>query len=445
MDSLDNWQHRLEEVALAPARRAPSRFRWFAAVTLVMIGWGAYAYGVQVREGLVVTGMRDRISWGLYISVFVSFIGISMAGTFISAMLRAVDARWRSPVIRIAEFITVVALVCAALFIVVDMGRPDRLPLLLRFGRWQSPILWDVLALVTYMMASTLYVYLPMIPDLALFRDRLAGEIPGWRVGIYRMLATGWTGLPEQRRMLGRAITLMMLLVIPVAVTMHTVTSWIFGMTLRVGWNTSLFGIFFVAGAIFSGIAMVVVVMSIVRRAYHLEEYITSRHFRYFGYLLAVFSSIMIYFNVSEYLTSGYKFEEGREFQFRQLFLDEFAGLFWFYVLGGLIVPILIVLWRKTRTIAGVVTASVMVNVAMFVERYFIVVTGLRVPLLPYAPADYTPTWVEWSILSGGLGFFALSLALLLRFFPILSVWEMVEEHERSDLATRLESYPGAR
>ncbi len=445
MEPLDTWQHRLEQTTLSPARRAPALFRWFVAVTLAMIGWGAYAYSVQVREGLVVTGMRDRISWGLYISVFVSFIGISMAGTFISAMLRAVDVRWRSPVIRIAEFITVVALICATLFIVVDMGRPDRLSYLLRFGRWQSPILWDVLALVTYMMASTLYVYLPMIPDLALFRDRLGGEIPGRRLRLYRALAIGWTGLPEQRRTLGRAITLMMLLVIPVAVTMHTVTSWIFGMTLRVGWNTSLFGIFFVAGAIFSGIAMVVVVMAVVRRAYHLEEYITAMHFRYFGYLLAVFSSIMIYFNVSEYLTSGYKFEEGSEFQFRQLFLDEFAGLFWFYVVGGLIVPVLLILWRRTRTITGVVVASVLVNLAMFVERYFIVVTGLRVPLLAYAPANYGPTWVEWSILAGGLGLFALALALALRFFPILSVWEMVEEHQRSDLAAVLDSYPETR
>ena len=237
-------------------------------------------------------------------------------------------------------------------------------------------------------------------------------------------------GTEGQWKSLGRAITVMMIIIIPIAVSVHTVVSWIFGMTLRVGWNTSIFGILFVAGAIFSGIATLIIVMVILRRVYHWEEYITPLHFRYLGYLLASLAAVMIYFNISEYLTAGFKLEEGEEFAFQQLFVRDFAGLYWFYLLGGLVLPVALMLYRRTRTIAGVVTAAVLVDIAMFIERYFIVVTGLRVPLMPYEPASYTPTWVEWSIMAGGFGFFMLVITLALKIFPMIAVWEVTEERE---------------
>jgi molybdopterin-containing oxidoreductase family membrane subunit len=221
-----------------------------------------------------------------------------------------------------------------------------------------------------------------------------------------------------------------MVVIIPIAVSVHTVVSWIFGMTLRVGWNTSIFGVLFVAGAIFSGIATLLIVMAILRKVYHWEEYITEIHFRYLGYLLASFAAFMIYANISEYLTAGFKLEEGEEFAFRQLFVEEFSLLFWFYMFIGLMVPILIMLIPKTRTIAGVVVAAVVVDIAMFLERYYIVVTGLRVPLMPYEPANYFPSLVEWSIFAGGLAFFALVTTLALKLFPMMAVWEMTEEYE---------------
>jgi molybdopterin-containing oxidoreductase family membrane subunit len=430
MAALNGWQERLEETALAPVRRTGRRFWALVAVLLAVIGWGVYAYAVQLRDGLIVTGMRDRISWGLYIATFVFFIGISHAGTLISAILRVSQARWRTPVTRLAEFITVVALICGASFVIIDLGRPDRVLYVFIYGRWQSPIIWDVLAITTYLTASVTYLFVPMIPDLALFRDRLSGKTSSWRSGLYRVLAIGWNGNATQRRSLASAIGVLMILIVPIAVSVHTVVSWIFAMTLRVSWDSALFGAFFVAGAIFSGIAILIIVMAVLRRAYHLEEYVTEKHFVYLGYLMATFAAIMIYGNISELLVHGYKFAEGVEFHFRQLFLADFAPLFWFYLVGGLVGPIVIALLPATRNVRGMVAAAILVTLAMWIERYVIVVTGLRTPLMPYEPASYAPTWVEWSLLAAGLALFALLIAVFTKVFPIIAVWEVAEDHE---------------
>jgi molybdopterin-containing oxidoreductase family membrane subunit len=329
-----------------------------------------------------------------------------------------------------AEFITVVALVCGAAFVIIDLGRPDRVLFVVVYGRWQSPIIWDVLAITTYLTASITYLFVPMIPDLALFRDRLTGRTSRWRRWLYRVLAIGWVGNAAQRHSLATAIGVLMILIIPIAVSVHTVVSWIFAMTLRVPWNSALFGAFFVAGAIFSGIAILILVMAVLRRAYHLGEYVTEKHFLYLGYLMAAFAGIMLYGNISELLTHGYKMEEGVGFHFRQLFLTQFGPLYWFYLMGGLVAPIVLVLLPWTRNVGGIVVAAGLVTVAMWIERYVIVVSGLRVPLMPYEPAEYTPTWVEWSMLAAGLALFALLISVFTKLFPIIAVWEIAEDRE---------------
>ena len=430
MGSMSPWQERLEESSLKPARTTTRDYYVVVGVLLAVIAWALYAYFVQLRDGLVVTGMRDRISWGLYITMFVFFIGISHAGTHISAILRVADATWRTPVTRMAEFITAVALMTGALFVIVDLGRPDRFLNVIVHGRWQSPIVWDVVAVTTYLTASLIYLYLPMIPDLAFFRDRLTGEVARWKSWLYRILAINWQGTDSQKRQLHSSISIMMILIIPIAVSVHTVVSWIFAMTLREAWNSAIFGFFFVAGAIFSGIATLIIMMALLRRVYRLEEFITVKHFQYLGYLMAAMAGVMLYANISEYVTAGFKLEEGAEFIFRQLFVAEFAPYFWFYLIAGLIVPIVLLFIPRMRTVGGIVFAAVLVDLAMWVERYFIVVTGLRAPLLPYEPSNYAPTWVEWSITAGGFAFFALLVTVFVKIFPIMAVFEMVEERE---------------
>ena len=434
MGPMTAYRERLEARVLQPLVQ-PGR-GWYLAfgIASLVLAWGVFAYVYQLRNGLVVTGMRDRILWGLYITNFVFFIGISHAGTLISAILRAAQAGWRTPVTRMAEFVTVVALTVGGLMPMIDLGRPDRIPHLFLFGRWQSPILWDMLAISTYLVGSFAYLYLPMIPDLATARDRLDGKASAWKVRIYRSAALGWHDTPRQRQLLQRAMLIMMILIIPIAVSVHTVVSWIFAMTLREPWDSTVFGIFFVAGAIFSGVAVLILVMAALRRVYHLEEYIQQKHFVFLGYLIATFAIIIFYFNVSEYLVTGYKSNEEVAFNFNQMFRGQFAGFFWFYLIGGMVVPVLIIANPRTRTIRGIVIAAGLVAVAMWIERYFIVVASLRIPLLEYEPRDYAPTWVELSITTGAFALFALVILLFLRFVPVIAMWEQAEQHELDEL-----------
>ena len=443
------WRERLERRGLAPLTGTSGRYWLWIGFLLAVLALGLYAYGTQVANGFIVTGMRDRISWGVYIASFVFFIGISHAGTLLSAILRATKARWQLSITRMAELITVVALLVGALFPFIDMGRPDRILNLLWFGRWQSPIMWDILAITTYLTGSTLYLLLPLIPDFALARDRLGPSASRLQRAFFTMAAVGYHGTAAQHRALERAMTVMMIIIIPVAVSVHTVVSWIFAMTLRVPMNTTVFGPFFVAGAIYSGIAAIILLMAVLRRVLHLEEYITATQFKSLGYLLGAFTLIMLYFNLQEYLVHGYKLEAGMPFHFEQLMTGVFAPLFWFYILGGIILPGLIILAPRTRTVRGIVVAAVLVLLGMWVERYLIVVAGFRVPLMPYSPSDYTPTWVEWSILAGAFALFALIISVFTKLFPVIAIWEVLEhrgpEPVPADLAPRPSSARGAR
>ncbi len=448
-DDLAGWRARLEERVLAPLRRTGWRYYAWIAFLLVVLAAALYAYSRQLIYGLIVTNMRDRISWGLYIASFVFFIGISHAGTLLSAILRVTRARWQMPITRMAEFITGVALMVAALFPAIDMGRPDRLVNMVLFGRWQSPLLWDILAIITYLTGSLIYLYLPLIPDFALCRDRLGAQAPAWQRLLFTLASAGWKGTSGQKHALERAMSIMMIVIIPVAVSVHTVVSWVFAMSLRDPMNSTIFGVFFVAGAIYSGIAAIIILMAVLRWVLHLEEFITKTQFVYLGYLLATLAAIMGYLNISEYLTTGYKMEPGTQFHIQQLMVGPFAGLFWFYILGGILLPILLMLSARTRTIAGIIAAALLVIVAMWIERYLIIVAGFRVPLMAYTPENYSPSWVEWTILAGGFALFALIISVFAKLFPVVSIWEVVEhrgpEPVDTPKAAGSQGGPGAR
>src|SRR3989338_6312382 len=250
------------------------KFYLWVGVLFSVALWGLYAYVTQLRQGLIVTGLRDQIFWGLYITNFVFFIGISHAGTLISAILRICRAEWRRPITRMAEAITVLVLFIGAGNVIMDLGRPDRALNVILHPNFRSPLLWDVASITTYLTASILYLYLPLIPDLALLRDRLPR-----RRWLYRRLALGWTGTPQQQRRLEMAISIMAVVVIPIAVSVHTVVSLVFSMTIQPMWHSTIFGPYFVAGAIFSGIAALIIAMALIRKVYRLEGYLLPIQF----------------------------------------------------------------------------------------------------------------------------------------------------------------------
>lgn len=437
LGKVGSFRSRLEERVFAPLTATSERFYFFIGVLLLVIAWGLFAYAIQLRDGLWVTGMRDRISWGLYIALFVFFIGVSMAGTMVSAVLRITGAGWRTPITRVAELVTVAALVVAGLFILFDMGRPDRLVNLVIYGRWRSPVTWDVYGMTTYLMGSLIYLYLALIPDLALCRDRLGQRAGRLRAMLYDALAVGWAGTARQKKRLSVAMGIMMIVIIPIAVSMHTVTSLLFANTLRESWNSTMFPAFFVSGALYSGTATIIALVAILRKGFHLEEYLTIKHFRYLGYILATTGVMVVFFNLSEYTVTGYQLTEESAFHFQQILQGALAPIYWTYIIVGVLIPILIVIVPATRNTIGITVAAGMVIVGMFLERYVIVVAGFRLPLQPYEAPTYSPSWVEWSVSAGGAALFALIIVLALKLLPSIAIEETVEEHElRSAPAT---------
>lgn len=400
------------------------------ALSVVVVA-GMVAWVHQLRRGLAVTAMTDYFSWGIYIVDFVFFIGISMAGTLISAILRLSGAEWRRPITRMAEGITVIALLLAASMIVVDMGRPDRFLKIFFYGRLQSPILWDVFSLTTYLVGSALYLYLPLIPDLAILRDHPT-EFAPWRRWLYTKLALGWAGTSEQHRLLERSIAVMAIILIPVAVSIHTVTAWLFGTTLRPGWHSTIIGPDFVIGALYSGIAAVLTVMALFRCMFHLEKYITVEHFKKLSLLLLVSCFAYMYFVVNEYLGPGYTSEGSEQHLLAAIFRGPYAVEFWAMVILGLFVPGLMLALPQFRTVKGIITASILVNVGMWLKRYIIVVPTLSSPFMPLpatagSQLSYIPTWVEWTITVSAFAASCLFYIIFSKIFPIVSIWEVSE------------------
>ncbi len=408
-----------------PLRRTTWRFYALTTPLAAVVAWGVYAYTVQLQTGLGVTGMRDRVSWGVYISNFVFFIGVSHAGTLISAILRVTGADWRRPITRMAESITVMAIMVGALFPVIDMGRPDRILNLVFYGRIQSAILWDLVSITTYLTGSVLYLYLPLIPDLAQLRAQGVGG--PLRRRLYGLLSMGWLGAQGQRRRLGRAIAIMAVIIIPIAISVHTVVSWIFGMTLRVGWHSTIFGPYFVVGAILSGIATIVLAMAAFRYAYHLQDFVRPLHFRNLGLMMLALDVILIYFTLSEYLTAAYGAESADLAWLHYLGSGPYMYLFWAMVVGGFLAPAALLGLTRAKGIAPVVIAAVCINAGMFLERFLIVIPTLAAPEMPTAWASYLPTWVEVSITAAAMAGFVLLYAIFSKLFPLVSMWEVRE------------------
>jgi len=411
-----------DRAIIAPILETGRNFYITTGILLSIVAWAVFVWLLQLRHGLGMTGLNYPVMWGIYITNFVFFIGLSHAGTLISAILRLCKAEWRRAITRCAEVLTVLVLFIGMSNIILDLGREDRLLNVLKHPHLRSPLLWDVISVSTYLIASSIYLFLPLIPDIALMRDFTTK-----RRWFYRTLALGWSGTPRQWRVLERAITVMAVIVLPIAVSVHTVVSWVFGMTIQPMWHSTIFGPYFVAGAIFSGIAALIVTMAVLRWAYGLGEYFKEVHFRNLGALLLVMTLLWFYFTFSEFLTTYYGGEPVHMRVFDAKLWGPYAPLFWGMVLCCFIIPFGILAPNRTRNIPGTVIASIFVMIGMWLERYLIVVPTLINPRLPIARGVYYPTWVELSLTAGCFAAFILLYALFSKVFPIISVWEIRE------------------
>jgi len=405
---------------------------WYVTVAisglLMLAAGGALAY--QFSRGLGVWGINRPVFWALDITNFVFWIGISHAGTLISAILRVTGAEWRRPITRCAEAITVFALMIGAMFPIIHLGRPQLFYWLVPYpnerGLWpnfRSPLSWDFFAINTYLLGSIIYLYLPLIPDLALLRDKSRGF---WR-RLYGPLSLGWRGTELQWDRLERAVRVMAVVIIPVAVSVHTIVSWDFAMTIRPMWHSTMFGPYFVAGAIFSGIAALILAMAVIRRVFNLEEYLRPIHFNNLGLLLLTMSLIWFYFTFGEYLTTWYGNQPEEMAVFHSKVSGVYAPLFWATIVCCFIIPAPLLAIKRFRTIKGTMIASVLIIAGMWMERFLIIVPTLAQPKLTFNAGEYAPTWVELTLTAGTFGYFVLLYAVFSKLFPIIAIWEYKE------------------
>lgn len=416
--------------------RTSLREKLWIGMLLSVLAVGMYALYLQATVGHTVTGMRDNVVWGIYIANFIFFIGISYAGAVISGLLHLFQVEWRKPIIRIAELITVIATIIGPLFILLCVGRLDRLHHLVLYARLQSPITWDVLAISTYLTGSIIFLYLASVKDFAIYRDSTTLNLSKWKRRFFAFMAINYHDTPSQQKSINVAMNLMAIMIIPLAIIVHSVLSWIFGMTLRPGWHSTIFGPYFVLAAIYSGTGVLIVALYIFRRMYKLHDFILDKHFTYLGYIMLVLAAGYGYFTFSEYLTDWYGSETWTSQLIQKLFgWDEYGKLFLFTNVAGIILPILVVATPKLRKPGWITLVAAIMVLAMWVKRYLIVVPTLETPLLPIQDirpeyVNYSITWVEWALTLSGVALFLLLFTIAGKFLTLIPVSEVAESHD---------------
>ena len=430
IDFRENYDKVVSDL-LRPVYITRSFKRWFAFLIAGLL-LSILAYLVQLKLGLGVTGLRDITTWGLYIGTFVFFVATSLIGMLITAVLGLLGVRWATPLTRMSEIIALGFAAVAGLVIIIDMGRPDRLLNVFIHGRFQSPILWDLTVVITYTVISALLLYLPLIPDLKLCAERLEKAHPLQR-RIYALLSMDWKGLPQQEMLISRGIRILSVMIIPMALAIHTVTSWLFAVTMRPGWDSTIFGPYFVTGAFVSGTSAVLIAMYFFRTSYRLKEYITELHFDKISKLLVLVSLVYLYFNINEFLVLGYKLKKFDLVHLEALFSGHYAPLFWGVQLLGLVIPIILLILKPFRKPLPAFIIALFVLAGSYLKRYLIVVPTMEHPFLPvqHLPLEfkiYTPTLIEITITAGTLFLVLIIITVLAKFLPIIPIWEMVHK-----------------
>jgi len=414
-----------------PMERWPGLAWWAAfvvAFSMLMLGVTAVTY--EIATGIGTWGLNTTVGWAFGITNFVFWIGIGHAGTLISAILFLFRQRWRTGVNRAAEAMTLFAVMCAGIFPVIHLGRPW-------FAYWifpypnfrgsvwmnyRSPLAWDAFAISTYFIISATFWYVGLIPDLATVRDRAN---PGLRKKIFTILSFGWDGGYKTWNRYEMVYLLLAGLCTPLVVSVHTIVSWDFATAVIPGWHATIFPPYFVAGAIFSGMAMVLTLMIIARKVMGLEAYINKRHLDVMSKLIITTGSIVGLAYLTEFFTAQYGSNRYEQFVFLNRARGPFAWAYWTMVSCNVLTPQ--ILWiRKIRnswTLVFIIT--IFVNIGMWFERFVIIVTSLHRDYLPASWADYRPTSVEIATLIGSFGLFFTLFLLFCRVLPVIAIAEI--------------------
>jgi Ni/Fe-hydrogenase subunit HybB-like protein len=398
------------------------------AVSGVLMALGALVY--ETYYGLGVAGYQAPIFWGVYIITFVFWIGIGHAGTLISAILFLFRAKWRNAINRGAETMTVFAVLTAALFPLIHIGRLWKFYFLLPYPNqrylwvnFKSPLLWDVFAVNTYLTISVLFFLVGLIPDIAVARDRAVG----WKKVAYTILAAGWQGTGKQWKAHNRTVLHLSGIATPLVLSVHSIVSWDFAMSIVPGWHATIFAPYFVAGAIFGGFAMVIIVMVPVRRIFRLERYITEYHFENMARFILFTSLICGYAYAAEYGIAWYSGVEAEQTSFWLRAFGPYWFSTWCMIIFNVVMPQLLWIKRLRTNIPFLFVLSFFINLGMWFERYVIIITSLSREYIPAAWGLYIPSTVELMVLTGSFCWFSMFFLLFLKMFPIIAISEVKE------------------
>ncbi len=418
-----------DSIAL-PTERWPSK-KYFAAlsVTLTMLLIGAVALGYTLYYGIGMWGNNIPVGWAFDITNFVFWIGIGHAGTLISAILFLFRQRWRTGIARAAEAMTIFAVMCAGIFPLIHLGRPWYalfiIPVPNQHGlwvNWNSPLVWDVFAVSTYFTVSLMFWYIGLIPDLAMMRDRTTSKV---KKMIYSILSLGWRHANRQWQHYEKVYVILAGLATPLVLSVHSIVSFDFAVSILPGWHTTIFPPYFVAGAIFSGFGMVLTVLIIIRKVFNLEYIITKDHLDKMAKVTLLTSMMVAYAYLMEPFIAWYS---GSPFDWYTVVAratGHYAIGFWVMIACNVLIPQL--LWSKKvrRNVAVLFVISLLINVGMWLERYIIIVTSLYRDFLPSSWHIYTPTIFDFGILIGVFGLFFTLVLLFSRTLPVVSMSEL--------------------
>jgi molybdopterin-containing oxidoreductase family membrane subunit len=382
-------------------------------------------------KGVGIWGINIPIGWGFAIVNFVWWIGIGHAGTLISAVLLLLNQSWRTSINRFAEAMTLFAVACAGMFPLLHMGRPWfgywLLPYPNVMGIWpqfRSPLVWDVFAVSTYGLVSLMFWFIGLVPDLATLRDRATKRA---HKIVYGILAMGWRGSAIHWYRYETAYLLLAGLATPLVVSVHSVVSFDFSAAILPGWHTTIFPPYFVAGAIYSGFAMVLTLAIPLRAVYHLEDFITMRHLENMAMVMLATGLIVGYGYVFEFFTGWYSDNPYEIFVSLNRLFGPYAHWYWLLLFCNIVAPQLLWFSRVRRNVMALFVMALVVNVGMWLERFIIVVTSLHRDYLPSSWGMYSPTRWDWATFIGTIGLFVMLVFLFVRFLPMISIFEMRE------------------
>jgi Ni/Fe-hydrogenase subunit HybB-like protein len=410
----------------------PVRAWFFAlaiAVTCLLVG--VTAWGYQIYMGLGVAGYTPPVMWGVYIVTFVFWVGIGHAGTLISAILYLFRAGFRTTIYRCAEAMTVFAVMTAGLFPILHLGRMWKFFWLIPYPNWRlvwpqfkSPLVWDVFAILTYLTVSSTFLFIGLIPDLATLRDRATNPI---RKRIYGVLSLGWRNSDNEWRHFARAYLFLAAFSTPLVLSVHSVVSFDFAMSLVPGWHATVFPPYFVAGAIFSGIGMVFTIIIPIRRYFGLKHYVTLNHLDAAAKLCLFTSLVVGCAYLTEFWVAWYGGNPVEQQYFWNRVLGQWWWAAWIMLLCNMVLPLSLFSQRLRRNTTWLFILSMFINLGMWFERFVIIVPSLSHEYEPWQWTAYAPTYIDWSILLGSFGWFSMWFLLFIRQLPVIAIAEVKE------------------